>query len=168
MKLAVLLSAAMAAAAGCAMAQENPPPSPPTSLVFEEVAGLAPAVVVGETPVGRRQSVAITGGTVSGPQLNGRILTGGSDYQLVRPDGAVTIDADYMIETDDHVTIHVRNVGLVVPPGKDRAAYAWAAPRFDAPAGRYGWMNSAIFVSRISRAGDASHPAVRITVWKIG
>jgi hypothetical protein len=167
MKL-VLMSLTLIAAASSALAQESPPAPPTTSLVFEEVAGIAPAIVVGETPIGRRQSVAITGGTVSGPGLTGRILPGGADYQLVRSDGAVTIDADYMIETDDHVTIHVRNVGIVVPPAKDRPAYAWAAPRFDAPAGRYGWLNSALFISRISRAGDAAHPAVRITVWKVG
>jgi opacity protein-like surface antigen len=167
MKL-LLLSLSLMAVASSASAADTAPPPPPTSFAFEEVATLAPAQILGETPIGRRQSVPITGGTFSGPGLSGRILPGGADYQLVRADGAVTIDADYMIETDDHVTIHVRNVGVIVPPGNDRAAYAWAAPKFDAPNGRYGWMNSAIFVSRISPAGDKAHPAVRITIWKVG
>jgi hypothetical protein len=136
--------------------------------VFEEVATLAPAQVVGDTALGRRQSVPITGGTVTGPGISGHVLPGGADFQIVRADGAVLIDADYMIETDDHVTIHVRNQGVIVPPGKDAPAYAWAAPRFDAPNGRYGWLNNAIFVSRIGRAGDKDHPAVRITIWKVG
>ena len=73
-----------------------------------------------------------------------------------------------MIETDDHVIIHVRNVGLIVPPAKDEPAYAWASPTFNAPNGRYAWMNNAIFVSRIGAAGDPAHPAVRITIWKVG
>jgi|WetSurMetagenome_2_1015567.scaffolds.fasta_scaffold13482_4 hypothetical protein len=167
MKLFLASLSLMAAATG-ALAADKPPPAP-TSFAFEEVATLAPAIVLGETPNGRRQSIPITGGTFSGPGLSGRILPGGADYQLVRADGAVAIDADYMIETDDHVTIHVRNQGVIVPPGKDGGgAYAWAAPKFDAPNGRYGWMNNAIFVSRISPAGDKEHPAVRITIWKVG
>jgi len=161
--LAVLL----AAAATCATAADAPPPAP-TTFVFEEIATLAPAQVVGDTPLGRRHSIPITGGTFSGPGISGRILPGGADYQLVRADGVVQIDADYMIETDDHVTIHVRNTGMVLAPGKDQAAYFWAAPKFDAPKGRYGWLNNAIFVSRITGAGDKDHPAVRITIWKVG
>lgn len=157
----------LSAAASAAAAQDVRPPTAPTSFAFEEVATLAPPIVFGETPLGRRQSIPITGGTFSGPGISGRILPGGADYQLVRPDGAVMIDADYMLETDDHVAIHVRNVGLIVPPAKDRPAYAWAAPKFDAPNGRYGWLNDAIFVSRISGAGDKDHPGVRITIWKI-
>jgi hypothetical protein len=167
MKLAWISLSVLAMATG-ALAQGNAPPPAPTSFAFEEVASLGPAQVLGETPNGRRQSIPITGGTFSGPGLSGRILPGGADYQLVRADGAVAIDADYMIETDDHVTIHVRNVGLIVPPANGGAAYAWAAPKFDAPNGRYGWMNNAIFVSRIGAAGDKDHPAVRITIWKVG
>ena len=73
------------AAAGGAAAQEGPAP---TSFVFEEVATLAPAQVLGETPTGRRQAIPITGGSFSGPGIKGRILPGGADYQLVRSDGS--------------------------------------------------------------------------------
>lgn len=167
MKSILLCLSFIAAGAGVAAA-EPVRPAAPTTFAFEEVATLAPAQILGETPIGRRQSIPITGGTVSGPGISGRILPGGADYQLIRSDGAVMIDADYMIETDDHVTIHVRNVGVIVPPEKNRPAYAWAAPKFDAPNGRYGWLNDAIFVSQISSAGDREHPAVRITIWKVG
>ena len=168
MKSALLALLLSAGASGAIAQSAIPPALAPTSFAFEEVATLAPAQVLGETPNGRRQSIPITGGTLSGQGMSGRILPGGADYQLVRSDGSVMIDADYMIETDDHVTIHVRNVGIIVPPAKDHPAYAWAAPKFDAPNGRYGWMNNAIFVSRISGAGDPVHPAVRITIWKVG
>lgn len=161
------LPLALCALAGPAMAAD-PPKAPPMSFAFEEVATLAPAQVLGQTPLGRRQSIPITGGTFSGPGVNGRILPGGADYQLVRPDGAVMIDADYMLQTDDGVIIHVRNVGIIVPPTKDRPTYFWAAPHFDAPSGKYGWLNDAIFVSTVGGAGDKDHPAVRITIWKVG
>lgn len=167
----MFLALLFAAAASTTMAQPaRPAPAPaPTSFAFEEVATLAPAQVLGETPNGRRQSIPITGGTFSGPGISGHILPGGADYQLIRSDGSVMVNADYMLETDDHVIIHVRNVGVIVPPANGKGtAYAWAAPRFDAPSGRYGWLNDAIFVSRIGGAGDRAHPAVRITIWKVG
>ena len=163
-----ILFAACLLAAGPAVAAD-PPPTVPTTFAFEENATLAPAVVLGQTPLGRRQAIPITGGRFAGPGISGRILPGGADYQLVRADGGVVIDADYFLETDDHVVIHVRNVGIIVPPkSPGAAAYPWAAPKFDAPAGKYGWLNDAIFVSRISPGGDKDHPAVKITIWKVG
>ena len=166
MKSAVF--ALVLAAAGPAVAADLPPPAP-TSFVFEENATLAPAVVVGQTPLGRRQAIPITGGTFSGPGVSGRILPGGADYQTVRSDGGVVIDADYFLETDDHVVIHVRNVGIIIPPKTPGgAAYPYAAPKFDAPVGKYGWLNDSLFVSRISPGGDKDHPAVKITIWKVG
>jgi hypothetical protein len=153
--------------ASATRAQEAPAPAP-TTFVFEETATLGPAQVVGDSPYGRRQSVPITGGTFSGPGISGQILPGGADYQLIRADGAVHIEADYMIETDDHVKIHVRNVGVIVPPASGHPAYAWAAPTIEAPNGKYGWLNNAIFVSRIGPAGDKDHPAVKITIYKVG
>jgi len=164
---AICLALASFGLATAAMAADERPP-PPLTFVFEEDAQLGPLVTVGDTPIGRRQAVPITGGTFSGPGLSGRILPGGADYQLVRSDGAVVIDADYFIETDDHVTIHVRNVGLVVPPAGGAQAYAWTAPRFDAPAGKYAWLNRAIFISRISPEEDKDRRGVRITVFKVG
>jgi len=62
----------------------------------------------------------------------------------------------------------VHNVG-VVNPGKDGApSYKWAAPVFEVPMGKYGWLNDAIFVSTLGPAGDKDHPAVKITIYKIG
>lgn len=167
MKSACLSIALIAAATGAAAQGGPPAATAATSFVFEETATLAPAQILGETPLGRRQSIPITGGSFSGPGVSGRILPGGADYQLVRSDGAVSIDADYTLETDDHVLIHVRNIGLIKRVGEG-PPYAWAAPRFDAPNGRYGWLNDAIFVSHISASGDAAHPAVKITIWRVG
>ncbi len=162
--IALLISAL----AGAAAAQPAAPP-PAVGFVFEENATVAPAVVLGQTPLGRRQAIPITGGTFAGPDVHGRILPGGADYQTVRSDGGVVIDADYFLETDDGVVIHVRNVGIIIPPkAAGQAAYPYAAPKFDAPIGKYGWLNDSLFVSRISPGGDKDHPAVKITIWKVG
>jgi len=161
------IAALLLLSAGPSAAADAPPP-PPVAFAFEETFTLSPTTVVGETPAGRRQSVQITGGSFSGPGFSGRVLPGGGDYQLIRPDGAVEIDAEYLLETDYHVVIHARHLGTITPPKAGGEGYFWSTHSFDAPAGKYGWMNGAVFFSRIGRAGDKDHPAVKITVWKVG
>ena len=41
-----------------------------------------------------------------------------ADFQFVRPDGVTTVEAIYTIQAEDGALIHVRNVGIVVPPGQ--------------------------------------------------
>ncbi len=158
------------AAAGASLAQTPPssrPATVPSSFAFEEICTLGPLSVVGPTPLGVRQRIPITGGTFSGPGLSGHILPGGADWQLKRTDESMVIDADYMIETDDHVQIHVHNVGVVQRGDATRKDYHWAAPTFEAPNGKYGWLNDSLFVSTLGPAGDPAHPAVKITIYKI-
>lgn len=110
---AVALSfCALTGAAPAAAWAADPPPSPPVTFVFEETASLAPAVVVGQTPLGRRQAIPITGGIFSGPGISGRILPGADD-QLVRADGGVVIDADYLPVTHGRLGLFVSLVSLV-------------------------------------------------------
>ena len=54
---------------------------------------LEPVRDLGETPLGRRRIIGITGGTFSGPRLSGKVLPGGADWQLVRADGVACLDA---------------------------------------------------------------------------
>ncbi len=67
---------------------------------------------LGRTPYGERRIIGILGGTVRGPKLNGRILPGGADWQIVRSDGAADIQARYTIETDAGARILVSSDGL--------------------------------------------------------
>jgi hypothetical protein len=66
----------------------------PTPL-FTIDAALEAIMSLGRTPYGERRMVAITGGTVRGPKLSGRILPGGADWQLIRSDGVADISARY-------------------------------------------------------------------------
>jgi hypothetical protein len=68
--------------------------------IFTIEADLDAIVTLGSTPSGERRFVGITGGSVKGSKLNGRILPGGADWQVVRSDGATDIQARYVIETD--------------------------------------------------------------------
>ncbi len=168
MAMKTLLIAMSALAVAGSAAAADAPPAPGMTFAFEETFSLTPPQVVGETPKGRRQNVQITGGTFSGPGFSGRVLAGGGDYQLIRPDGAVEIDAEYLLQTDDGVVVHGRHVGTIVRPKPGAAGNLVTTQTFDAPAGKYGWLNDAVFVSRIAPAGDRDHPAVKIAVWKVG
>lgn len=81
-----------------AQATDTPPPGPQAEFAFEEVVTLAATVQVGRTAQGHSQYVPITGGRFEGPKIKGRVLPGGWDWQLARPDGHMDLDASYMIQ----------------------------------------------------------------------
>lgn len=120
---------------------------------------------VGDTPRGVRQSIAITGGTFKGPQIEGQVLPGGADYQLCTPGGRTEVEAIYNIRTNDGVTIHIRNKGLIT---QDRGQqYFYTSPQFEAPTdSKYAWLNNGIFVCRIAD-GEGMQGVVVLNVWKV-
>ena len=60
--------------------------------IFRIDAELADILKFGATPYGERRVIDIRGGRVSG-KLNGRILPGGADWQIIRSDGVADIQA---------------------------------------------------------------------------
>lgn len=149
-------------------AQEGPAPSVPTEYVFTIEAAIAGALPMGPSVDGERRSIPITGGTFSGEGIKGEIVPGGADYQVTRADGTTFITAVYMIKTDDGALINVSNEGYIVPPGNrgNDATYFRTTPKFTAPNGKYGWLNSTIFVSAI-RFDPAKPGVVIIDVYKV-
>lgn len=145
---------------------QSDPPAPRLEFAFEEIVTLGPAVAVGETSLGRRTMIPITGGTFSGPGIEGTIMAGGWDWQLLRSDGCTEIKADYMIRTDDGVVINVINVGALCPPRDGQPAAARTQPRFEAPKGKYDWLNRAAFIGTLEMAPNSAEPAVRIRFYK--
>jgi len=89
----------------------TPLPTPELEPVFEVEVELGPLEDHGLTRVGHRRVVPITGGTVRGA-LEGRILPGGADWQVLRADGAVDVDARYTVETDDGALVLVHSRGV--------------------------------------------------------
>ncbi|MGH3321614.1 MAG: DUF3237 domain-containing protein [Streptosporangiaceae bacterium] len=62
---------------------------------------IAAPIEVGAVPTGFRRVIPITGGRVHGPKLNGTVLAGGTDWNLIRTDGAIHVWARYEIRTDE-------------------------------------------------------------------
>ncbi len=73
---------------------------------------LGPSLDAGPTPWGFRRLIPITGGSFDGPRLHGKVLPGGEDRQLFRPDGVLEVEARYSLETHDGVVLVVTNRGL--------------------------------------------------------
>src|SRR5579859_7794955 len=61
--------------------------------------------LLGKTPLGDRRIVPVTGGTFEGPKLKGSVEPGGSDWILLRPDGALQLDVRLTLRTEDGALI---------------------------------------------------------------
>ena len=140
-------------------------PPPTVEFAFDDRVTLEPAVVLGESALGHRQFIAITGGTVTGPKLEGRVLPGGHDFQLTYAASDCTqLSADYFLKAEDGAVIHVFNEGLVCP-GAPRAIFR---PRLEAPRGPHGWMTQATFVATLELEGTPPKVgAVRIRFYHV-
>jgi len=146
-----------------------PPPAPlgtqpPAAVIprvefaFEFRVTLAPAVVLGETALGRRQYIPITGGTIAGPKLSGEVIPGGWDFQLGLPGGCGTLTADYFVRATDGTVIHILNESYSCGggPGSERSFFR---PRFEAPKGAHEWLTRATFVATLELDRPATPPA---------
>ena len=121
---------------------------------------------VGDTPFGRRRVIPITGGTVKGKELNGRILPGGADFQAIRSPTFTDIHARYIIETQQGETVYVENTGIRTGSADDIAdlakglpvdpsrIYFRSIPRFETASPRLAWLNQHLFIGTGARYPD--------------
>jgi uncharacterized protein DUF3237 len=146
---------------------------PRVEFAFEERVTLAPAVVLGETPLGHRQYIPITGGTIAGPRLKGEVIPGGWDFQLRLPGGCGTLSADYFLRADDGTVIHILNESFSCAGPGGNGERSFFRPRFEAPKGPHEWLNRASFVALLELepppAGGAANAlrAIRIKFFQI-
>src|SRR5438093_7258675 len=71
-----------------------------------------PPSIIGAAPGHDRRIGEITGGRFEGERLRGRILSGGSDWQSLRADGATTLNVRLVMETDDRELIGMTYLGM--------------------------------------------------------
>jgi hypothetical protein len=143
-----------------------PDPSLTLQPLFRAEIALAVPLEVGDTPTGRRRIIGITGGSFAGERLQGRILAGGADWQIVRADGVAWLDARYTMATHDGALIHVDNRGYRHGPPEvlarlaagepvDPASYYMrTTPWFETGDARYAWLNRVVCVATGARHAD--------------
>ena len=91
----------------------TPFPPPPVLLPMTQIrCDVGPLVTLGQGKHGERRYVPLGAGTAAGPELNGRLVEGGVDWQVARADGVLDIAAHYVIRTDDGALVEVQSDGM--------------------------------------------------------
>lgn len=114
------------------------PSSLPVEFLFHMSATLADPVVIPNGPHGTRVIVGITGGTVTGPRVNGTVKPLGADWLTMRADGSAQLDVRALIVTDDGASIHVSYKGIM--SRTESGARIVTAPLFETGDERYSWL----------------------------
>ena len=142
-------------------------PAPQLEHVCDLAVTIAAPIDVGLTPAGLRRMIPITGGTVIGPRLNGKVMAGGADFQLILNGGTQAhLDARYVIELDDGSRVFVQNTALRVAslensqrimngqPVDPSAVYFRCQPKLEATAPQWAWLSESQFIGTGRRAPD--------------
>ena len=114
--------------------------------------------ILGATPGAFRRIGVIPGGVFEGERLSGEVLEGGSDWQTVRSDRAMTLNVRLVLKTTDGALIGMTYQGLRHGPPDimaqidkgevvDPASYYFRInPMFETAAPNYDWINRMIAV----------------------
>jgi hypothetical protein len=169
MSLKPLLAAGMLmASASFAAAEETGPAAaePGFEYAFSARVELHSPIEQGTVNGLRMRFVPISGGSVTGPKLTGKVLPGGGDWQSISQDGLTDVRALYTLEADDGTVIAIENAGVRTASKEvtDRISrgeavepddyYFRTAARFTVEDGPHAWMGRTLFVARGIRMPD--------------
>jgi Protein of unknown function (DUF3237) len=134
-------------------------PTPPRlTFAFELRARVGAPTEVGQVTHGRRRIIAIEGGTVKGPMLNGTVPSGGADWQVIQADGFTELDTRYTIRTDKGEIVYVQNPGIrTAAPDvmqkllagqvvDSKLVYFRTQPKFETSVPELQWLTKSLFV----------------------
>jgi hypothetical protein len=135
-------------------------PDPSLTRVYRLEATLGQPLDLGDLAQGRRRIVPLTGGTFSGEELNGTLLSGVSaDWQLVLPDGTALGDIRYTLQTDGGALLYVQSRGvrhgspgvlerLARGDDVDASEYTFrTSTQIETAAPALDWLNKGVFIS---------------------
>jgi uncharacterized protein DUF3237 len=155
--------------------QSVAPQSPPLTYAMTLHVQVGNPTEFGQVPRGRRRVIPILGGTFAGPNIRGKVLPGGADWQIVRADGLAELDTRYTLQTDNGSLIYIQNAGIRhaspeitkkllagerVDPSQ---VYFKTVPTFETSAPELQWLTRAIFIG----VGERQPNDVTIHVWKV-
>ena len=137
-----------------------------TKFVFTITALIGPVINAGEIGHGVRRVIPVIGGEIRGEGINGKVLPFGADFQIIRPDELIDLEAKYAIETDDGAVIYVVNTGIRFGP-KDSLEklkrnepvdpsliYFRTTPKFETGSEKYRWLMQHLFIGSAARHAD--------------
>src|SRR4051795_6454320 len=127
-------------------------PSLQTRYVFTITAHIGDVTSAGDIGHGVRRIIPITGGEVRGEAINGKVCAFGADFQIIRPNELIELEAKYAVETDDGAVIYVENKGIRFGPVEllqklkrgepvdPKLIYFRTVPRFETGHAKYRWL----------------------------
>jgi len=137
-----------------------------TRYVFTITARIGGVTTVGDTGHGVRRIIPILGGEVRGEIVNGKVCAFGADFQVIRPNELIELEAKYAFETDDGATVYVENKGIRFGPVEllqklkrnepvdPKLIYFRTVPRFETGHAKYRWLMENLFVASAARHAD--------------
>jgi Protein of unknown function (DUF3237) len=140
-------------------------PALETRYVFTITARIGEVTSAGDIGSGVRRIIPIVGGEVKG-EVNGKVLPFGADFQIIRPNELIELEAKYAFETDDGAVVYVENKGIRFGPLEllqklkrgepvdPNLIYFRTVPKFETGAEQYRWLMQHIFVATAARHAD--------------
>ncbi|MBX2883550.1 MAG: DUF3237 domain-containing protein [Granulosicoccus sp.] len=125
---------------------------PHARLIWTAIVDIAPRESLGSIAVGDRFIVPILGGRFYAGSdtdgLNGVILPGGADRQLLRPDGVKELHALYEMKIDNGPVITISN-RVIVDESRDGPRYALSVINATVEAGRFDWISKRVLIGSL-------------------
>jgi hypothetical protein len=137
-----------------------------TKYVFTITALIGEVTSAGDIGTGVRRIIPITGGEVRGEGINGNVCAFGADFQIVRFDELIELEAKYAFQTDDGAVIFVENRGIRFGPVEllqrlkrgepvdPKLIYFRTVPRFETGHKKYRWLMQSLFIGSAARHAD--------------
>ena len=137
-----------------------------TRYVFTITAEIGEVTTAGEIGHGVRRIIPITGGTVKGEGINGKVCPFGADFQIIRPNELIELEAKYALETDDGAVVYVENKGIRFGPVEllqklkrgepvdPKLIYCRTVPKFETGHEKYRWLMENLFIASAARHAD--------------
>jgi Protein of unknown function (DUF3237) len=137
-----------------------------TKYVFTITAHIGGVKSAGEIGHGVRRIIPVIGGEVRGSNVNGKVCAFGADYQIIRPNELIELEAKYAFETDDGAVVYVENRGIRFgpldllqklkrgEPVDPKLIYFRTVPRFETGSEKYRWLMESLFIGSAARHPD--------------
>lgn len=147
--------------------QKAPISTPNASLIWTAIVDIGDRKELGKTAAGERFIVPILGGRFyTGSEslgLNGVILPGGADRQLLRSDGVKELDAEYEMQIDGGPVISIRNQ-VLIDESTTGSRYAMSVIKATVENGRFDWIRKRVLIGTLESLKPARKGVV-IRAW---
>lgn len=142
--------------------------------LFTLTSNVGELVSLGHGPLGERRVVYINSGTFEGPAMRGEVI-GGADWQILRSDGTLELDARYAVREQGGGVVQVISQGMRHGPPEVMARLARgedvdpdsyffrSTMRFETGAADLAWLNKTMAVATAERQARQ----VNVRAWRL-